>query len=364
MEQVDAVVIGAGAIGLAVARSLAAAGRSVVILERETHIGTGTSARSSEVIHAGLHYPHSSLKERLCIAGKHRLYDWCAARGVPHRRIGKLTFAAGPDERARLEAIAAHALAVGADEGLRWLETTEVRAAEPALDAAAALLSPSSGIVDSHAFMLSLLGDAEDHGAVLARCSPAERIVWSPEGWQVHSGDTALAARIVVNAAGHGAWDVARAIEPLDPAHIPPRFLGKGSYFTYSGSVPFSRLIYPLPAAHDLGTHLTLDLAGQARFGPDLEWVDAIDYAVDPGAKPRFLAAIRRFWPGIDPERLHPGYSGIRPKITGPGEPDADFRIEGEAGHGLSGLVNLFGIASPGLTASLAIGDYVAMLCN
>ena len=364
MERVDAAVIGAGVVGLAVARTLAAAGRSVIILERETRFGTGISARNSEVIHAGIHYPHGSLKERLCIAGKRMLYEWCAARGVPHRRTGKLTFAPNEGERRRLEELAEHAFAAGADEGLAWLEGAEVAAIEPALACAAALLSPSSGIIDSHAYMLSLLGDAEDQGAVLARLSPAGPIERRDGDWRVHVGETVLTTDIIINAAGLGAWDVAHAVDPLDPALVPPRFLAKGSYFTYSGRVPFTRLIYPLPAEGGLGTHLTLDMAGAARFGPDVQWVDTIDHAVDAARKPRFLAAIRRFWPAVDPERLQPGYSGIRPRIVGPPEPVADFLIQAEADHGLPGLVNLFGIESPGLTASLAIGEHVAAHCT
>ncbi len=362
MNRTDAIVIGAGVVGLAIARELAASGKSVVILERETRFGSGTSSRSSEVIHAGIHYAHGSHRERLCIAGKQMLYDWCAAHGVPHRRLGKLTFAANAGERARLEAIAEHAFASGADPDSRWLEADEARELEPALSAHAALFSPSSGIIDSHTFMLSLLGDAEDRGAVLARNALAERIEWHCGEWRVTSGETTLAAQIVINAAGHGSWDVARSTEPLDPARIPPRFLAKGSYFTYSGRVPFAHLIYPLPSHGGLGTHLTLDMTGAARFGPDFEWVETIDYAVNPEAKARFLEAARQFWPDVDANRLAPGYSGVRPKLVGPGQPDADWLIEGPDTHGFAGLVNLFGIDSPGLTASLAIGEYVAGL--
>ena len=362
MKRTDAVVIGAGVVGLAAARSLAAAGRSVVILEREARIGTGNSSRSSEVIHAGIHYPHGSLRQRLCIDGKHRLYAWCETRGVPHRRLGKLTFAADETERGRLEGIAAHAFASDADDGLVWLEAGEVAAIEPALACEAALFSPSSGIVDSHALMLSLLADAEDHGAVLARRAPAGRIARQDGAWRVAVAGTELEAAIVVNAAGLDAWRVAGTIEPLDAAQVPPRFLAKGTYFAYSGRVPFNRLIYPLPAEGGLGTHLTLDTAGRARFGPDVEWVETIDYTVDPARKPACVAAARRFWPALDPDRLAPGYSGVRPKLAGPGEPERDFIIAGEAAHGLPGLVNLFGIESPGLTASLAIGELIAGL--
>jgi len=362
MTQVDTVVIGAGVVGLAIARALAMAGRAVIVLERESRFGTVTSARNSEVIHAGIHYPHGSLKERLCIAGKDRLYDFCESHHVAHRRIGKLTFAGNESERGRLEAIAAHAQASGADAELTWLEGAEVRAIEPAVSCAAALLSPSSGIVDSHGLMLALLAEAEDHGATLACHAEVERIERLPAGWRVHAAGAQIDAGLVVNAAGLGAQAVARGIDALDPAQVPPLHLAKGSYFTYSGKVPFTRLIYPVPIKGGLGVHLTLDVAGQARFGPDVEWVDHIDYAVDPARKEAFLASVRSFWPAIDPNRLAPGYSGVRPKLTGRSEPDADFLIQGPESHGLPGLINLFGIESPGLTSSLAIGEHVAAL--
>lgn len=359
MDRIDTAVIGAGVVGLAIARELALSGKSVIILEREGKFGTITSSRNSEVIHAGIHYPHGSLKERLCIEGKNRLYAFCASHHVPYRRCGKLTFAGDESERARLEAIAAHAAASGADEELAWLEGGEVAAIEPAVDCVAAVLSPSSGIVDSHAYMLALLGEAEDHGAVLACHSPVDRIERTGDGWCVHVGETRLGAQLVVNAAGLGAQAVAQSIDALDPADVPPLHLAKGSYFTYSGKVPFARLIYPVPIKGGLGVHLTLDIAGQARFGPDVEWVEAIDYAVDSARKDAFLASAQRFWPDIDPEKLMPGYSGMRPKLTGRTEPDADFLIQGEDVHGLPGLVNLFGIESPGLTSSLAIAEHV-----
>ena len=363
MERIEAIVIGAGVVGLAIARALARSGRSVVILEREGLLGTATSSRNSEVIHAGFHYPHDSLRERLCIGGKNLLYAWCEERGVPHRRIGKLTLASDEADLPRLEAIAAHAFASRADEGLVWLDPGAARAIEPALACAAALLSPSSGIIDSAAYMLSLLGDAEDHGAVLARHARAGPIEQAGEVWRVHVDETVIEAAIVVNAAGLDAWEVARGIAALDPARIPPRFLAKGSYFTYARPVPFGRLIYPLPIKGGLGTHLTFDLGGRARFGPDVEWVDAVDYTVNAARRSQFLGSVKRFWPAVAAEHLHPGYSGIRPKLAGLGDPDEDFRIEGSADHGLPGLVNLFGIDSPGLTASLAIGAHVAALC-
>jgi L-2-hydroxyglutarate oxidase LhgO len=360
MDRIDAAIIGAGVIGIAVARALSLAGRSVVILEREAQFGTGVSSRNSEVIHAGIHYPHGSLKERLCIEGKRLLYEYCESHHIPHRRCGKLTFAASENERARLEAIARHAHESGADEDLAVLEGHEVTQIEASLHCAAALLSPSSGIVDANGYMLSLLGEAEDHGAMLARKAPAERIERVQGGWRVHAAGTALDCAMVVNAAGLEGWAVAENIDALDRRYIPARHLAKGSYFTYTGMVPFSRLIYPLPVGGGLGVHLTLDMGGQARFGPDLEWVDEVDTTVDPCRHAEFLASARQFWPDIDPGKLVPGYCGIRPKIVGPGEGDADFLIQGEETHTLPGLVNLFGIETPGLTSSLAIAQEVA----
>lgn len=359
MSRFDAIVIGAGVIGLAIAWSLARRGCAVLILEREGGFGTGISSRNSEVIHAGLHYPPGSFKARLCREGRDLLYAYCAERQVAHRRCGKLIVATDASELPALAAIDARAVACGTDD-LVPLGAAQARAIEPALDCAGALLSPSSGIVDARGLMLALLGEAEDHGAMLARHAPVERIYRGVDDWRVEAGGDEVTAPLLVNAAGLDAQTVAASIEGLDPASIPPRFLAKGQYFTYAGRVPFGRLIYPVPAPGGLGTHLTLDLAGQARFGPDVEWVDAVDWAVDPGRKPYFVEVARRIWPGLDADRLQPGYAGIRPKLVGPGEADADFRIDGEAAHGLPGLVNLFGIESPGLTASLAIGNEVA----
>lgn len=362
MDTADAVVIGAGVVGLAIARALALAGRSVVILEKEAAFGQGVSSRSSEVIHAGLHYPAGSLKERFCIAGKHLLYDYCESRKVPHRRLGKLTIACNESEMPRLEAIAAHAARAGADAGLALLDGQEARRLEPALQCAAAVLSPSSGIVDSHALMLSLLGEAEDHGAMLARATPVSRVVRQGELWRVECGEVAIGCALLVNAAGLDAPGVATMIEGFDPALIPSLHLAKGSYFACSGKAPFSRLIYPLPITGGLGVHLTLDMAGQARFGPDVEWVETRDYSVDPARREDFAAAARRIWPDLDPTRLTPAYAGIRPNLGGPSGPMADFRIDGPERHGLPGLVTLFGIDSPGLTSSLAIGEHVARI--
>ena len=358
---VDIIVIGAGVVGLAIARACARAGREVLILEGERQFGSWTSSRNSEVIHAGIYYPTGSLKAELCVEGRHRLYEFCRDFHVPHRRCGKLIVAANEQQVGELSAIAAAAAANGVDD-LRPLTGREAAALEPHAACVAALLSSSTGIVDSHALMLAMLGDAEAHGAQFVCNTRVERIVARSgllEVW-VEGSDEPICARHVVNAAGLAAQDLAAKTEGLDPCHIPPLFLARGVYFTYAGRAPFERLIYPVPEPGGLGTHLTLDLAGQARFGPDVEWINAIDYAVDPGRQPRFEAAIRKIWPAVDASRLSPGYAGIRPKLSGPCAPAADFVISGLDAHGLPGLVNLFGIESPGLTASLAISDRVA----
>ncbi len=362
METVDSVVIGAGVVGLACARALAMAGHEVLVLEAEARFGTGISSRNSEVIHAGLYYPPGSLKARLCLAGREALYDYCARQGVAHRRCGKLVVAATAAQAARLEAIQANAEACGV-AALRRLEPPAMRALEPALAGAAALLSPDTGIVDSHGLMLSLLGDAERHGATLAVHAPVASLAATRQGIAVRVGGEAammLLARRVVNAAGLGAGELARHTDGLPAGCAPVLRYAKGSYFVLQGRSPFSRLIYPIPEAAGLGIHLTLDLGGQARFGPDVAWVDAPDYEVDPGRAGGFAQAIRSYWPDLPDGALQPGYAGVRPKLHGPDEPAADFRIDGEAEHGVAGLVNLFGIESPGLTASLAIGAEVA----
>ncbi|MGZ8310680.1 MAG: NAD(P)/FAD-dependent oxidoreductase [Allosphingosinicella sp.] len=362
MARVDAIIIGAGIIGLAVARELAVAGREVLLLERETRFGAATSSRNSEIIHTGLYYPPGSLKSALCVEGRDRLYAYCADRGVPHRRIGKIVFAGDPAQAPALDAIEERARLAGAGP-LQRLTPAGARRIEPELSVADALFSPATGIVDTHALMLALLGEAEAHGARLVCKASVGRIERRGGVWQVRLDDNAAAAveaPWVVNAAGLGAQALAARTEGVDPAHVPPLFLARGVYFTYSGRVPFRHLIYPLPEPGGLGTHLTLDRAGQARFGPDVEWIDRVDYAVDPGRHAAFVAAARRIWPGLDPARLQPGYAGIRPKLAGPGEPPADFVISGPRAHGRPGLVNLFGIESPGLTAALAIADRVA----
>jgi len=345
-------------------RALALAGHEVMVLEAERQFGTITSSRNSGVIHAGLYYPEGSLKARLCVEGKHRLYDFCARAGVPHRRCGKLIIAGHDEEFAALDAVMARGASAGVDDLVR-LSPAEARALEPALECAGAIHSPSTGIVDQHELMLAILGEAEANGALLVCDAPVQAVTRSGQRWIVHSGETRLATPILVNAAGLGAQALAHRIEGLDRSHVPPLHYAKGCYFSYAGPVPFTRLIYPVPGAASLGTHFTLDLGGQARFGPDIHWVDAIDYTVDAALKPEFLEAARRIWPAVEEDRLNPAYAGVRPKLAGPGMPTADFVLQGEEVHGLSGLVNLFGIESPGLTSSLAIGARVAdMLAN
>ncbi len=364
MERVDCVVIGAGVVGLAVARALAMAGREVLVLESEAAIGTATSARNSEVIHAGIYYPQGSLKARLCVSGRAALYDFCARFGVEHRRCGKLIVATDAAQREDLAQIRQHALANGVND-LRLLDAAQVHALEPDLHAVAALLSPDTGIIDSHGLMLALQGDAEHHGALLALRAPVDGIVCEDDGFVIEVGGDApmrLHANTLVNSAGHGAPALAARMQGLPAACVPRSWYAKGSYFSLAGRTPFQHLIYPLPEPGGLGTHLTLDLAGRARFGPDVEWVDRLDYTLDPARADRFYAAIRRYWPALPDQALQPAYTGIRPKISGPGQPNADFRIDGPADHGIAGLVNLFGIESPGLTSSLAIGDHVCAL--
>jgi L-2-hydroxyglutarate oxidase LhgO len=361
MERVDTVVIGAGVVGLAIARAFALAGREVVVLERESTIGTGTSSRNSEVIHAGIYYPPGSLKARLCVAGRLALYPYLAERGIAHRRSGKLIVATDAAQIAGLEKLQAQARTNGVSD-LRMLSGAEARALEPELFCVAALESPSTGIIDSHGLMLALRGEAEDHGAAVAFRSPITGGRIGREGIELDVGGAEpmrLLASTVVNSAGLFAQDVARSIEGFPADRIPPSYYCKGNYFSLSGRSPFSRLVYPAPESAGLGVHLTLDLAGQARFGPDVEWIERIDYDVDPGRSRVFYQAIRRYWPELRDGSLQPAYCGIRPKIQARGEPSRDFLIQGPEEHGVPGLVNLFGIESPGLTASLAIGEYV-----
>ena len=364
MEQLDCIVVGAGVVGLAVARALACAGREVVIVEAAGAIGSVTSSRNSEVVHAGIYYAPGSLKARLCVRGRALLYAWCAERGVAHRRCGKLIVATHAGQHAALDRLAAQARANGVDD-LESLDAAEALLLEPALRCSAALLSPSSGIVDSHGLMLALQGDAEDHGVLLALKSPVVRGRVVAGGIELDIGGAEpmrLRARTLVNSAGLDAPRLAGAIEGIPAAHVPRARLCKGSYFACAGRPAFSRLVYPLPEAAGLGVHVTLDLAGRMRFGPDVQWTDALDYAVDARAPtpstPRSAATGRQLPDGA----LQPDYAGFRPKINGPDEPARDFMIEGPAEHGVPGLVNLFGIESPGLTAALAIGEHVATL--
>ncbi len=365
MERIDCVVIGAGVVGLAVARALALSGREVWVLEAEGAIGTGTSSRNSEVIHAGIYYPAGSLKARLCVQGKALLYAYCADRGVPHRRCGKLIVATAPQQVETLQAIRAKARANGVDD-LQWLTSDQAQALEPALACHAALLSPSTGIVDSHALMLALQGDLEHAGGLVAFHSPVARARVADDRIHLQTEDgTGIAARTVVNAAGLHAPDLAGRFEGLDPRHVPQAHYAKGSYFTLAGRAPFTRLVYPVPEPAGLGVHLTLDLGGQAKFGPDVEWVsDAQDLVVDPRRGDAFYAEVRKYWPALRDGALTPGYAGIRPKIHGPAEPAGDFLIQGPDHHGAPGLVNLFGIESPGLTSSLAIAEHVAKMVS
>lgn len=360
-ERIGAVVIGAGVVGLACARALARRGVETVVVEAQAAIGTEISSRNSEVLHAGIYYPAGSLKARLCVAGNRMLDDFCATHGVNHRRCGKLILATAAAQEEGLDELRRQAQANGVTD-LRPLTAGQVRAQEPQLNCTAALLSPSTGIVDSHGLMLALLGDAEAHGAALALRSPLLRGEARDDGFALEVGGAEpmrLAAGIVVNAAGLHATKVAASIAGLDARHVPRPYFAKGSYFSLAGRSPSSRLVYPLPEPGGLGVHLTLDLGGQARFGPDVEWVDAIDYAVDPRRADRFYAEVRKYWPGLPDGALQPAYAGIRPKIGGPGEPASDFVIQSQAVHGLPGLVNLFGIESPGLTACLAIAERV-----
>ena len=364
-ERVQCVVVGAGVVGLACARALAQAGREVIIVESESAFGTATSARNSEVIHAGIYYPTGSLRAGLCVRGKALLYDYCASHHVNHRRCGKLIVAQSDADVAQLQTIEQRARANGVYD-LRWLDAAETVALEPQLRCVRALLSPSTGIVDSHGLMLALLGDAQAAGAMLALRSPALRAAATPQGIELEVGGdsaTTLLAECVINSAGHGAPVLAAATRGLASAHVPPRYFAKGNYFTLSGRSPFSRLVYPAPGeSSHLGVHLTLDLGGQAKFGPSFHWVDGLDYRVDEHEAERFYDEVRRYWPGLPDGALQPGYVGVRPKIRGPGEPAQDFRIDGPAEHGVPGLVNLFGIESPGLTSSLAIAERVAAM--
>ena len=361
LESVDCVVVGAGVVGLAVARALALRGREVLVLEAESAIGTGISSRNSEVIHAGIYYPTGSLKARLCVQGQRMLYGYCAERGLPHQRCGKLVVATSVAQQVQLKAIAERASANGLTD-LQWLTRSEARQREPALECVAALYSPSTGIVDSHALMLSLQGDLEHAGGMVACHAPLLSAHCASDGIVLTMQDgTQLQASTVVNAAGLDATRLARQFVGLDPRHVPQAFYAKGSYFSLTGKAPFSHLIYPVPEPAGLGVHLTLDLGGQAKFGPDVQWVaDPADLDVQAQRGAVFYDEVRKYWPGLPADSLVPAYAGMRPKIHGPTEPVADFVVQTASTHGVRGLINLFGIESPGLTSALALGEHVA----
>ena len=363
MDQIDCVVIGAGVVGLAVARALALQGREVMVLEALDAIGTGTSARNSEVIHAGIYYPQGSLKASLCVAGKALLYAYCAERGIGHSRCGKLIVASSEAQVAQLQGIIAKAVANGVHD-LVLQSREQARALEPQLECVAAVHSPSTGIVDSHGLMLALQGDLENAGGLVVLNTPLAQAKCAQSAIYLIAEDgTELEAKTVVNAAGLQAQSLASRFAGLPANCVPPSHYAKGNYFTLSSRSPFTRLIYPVPEAAGLGVHLTIDLGGQAKFGPDVQWVSSPDdLVVDPARGEAFYAEVRKYWPALADGALIPGYAGLRPKIQGPGEPAKDFLIQGPAEHGVPGLVNLFGIESPGLTSSLAIGDYVSRL--
>jgi len=365
-EKLDCVVIGAGVVGLAIARTLAMSGRDVIVIESESAIGTATSSRNSEVIHAGIYYTQGSLKGTLCVQGKEMLYDYVDRHGIDHQRCGKLVVATSEAEVEALRSVIEKAAANGCTE-LDWLDGKDAMALEPELNCLAALSSPTTGILDSHAFMLSLQGEIEAHGGWVALESPLIDGNVSANGIVLRIGGLEpmeVLCNTVINSAGLNAQGVANYLHGFDKHHIPARYLCKGNYFALSGKVPFSRLVYPVPGTASLGCHYTRDLGGQGRFGPDAEWVDSIDYDVDSSRGDSFYEQIRRYWPGLKDDALSPSYCGIRPKLQAPGGAAEDFRIDGPAHHGVKGLVNLFGIESPGLTASLAIAEHVRTLLD
>jgi L-2-hydroxyglutarate oxidase LhgO len=363
LDRIDTIVIGAGAVGLACARECALAGKETLVLEATNAIGTGTSSRNSEVIHAGIYYPVGSVKARLCVEGRQALYRYAAEKNFDAKAIGKLIVATRPEQLAMLKAIQDKASACGVND-LQWLSSAEVHRLEPELSCEAGLLSPSTGVVDSHAYMLALQGDLEAKGGMVAFESPFESAQVTTEGIIIRAGGVEVLAQELINSAGLYSSLVARAIQGLDQKHVPETRFAKGNYYSLQGRTPFKKLIYPVPENAGLGVHVTIDLGGQARFGPDVEWLNLIDpreinYTVDPERARVFYEAVRRYWPGLKDGALLPAYSGIRPKLQLPGEPAMDFLLQARATHGVRGLVNLFGIESPGLTASLAIAKEV-----
>lgn len=364
--KVEAVVIGAGVVGLAVARALALRGLEVLVLERNGGIGQGVSSRNSEVIHAGLYYATGSLKARLCVQGRRALYQYCADRGVPHARCGKLVVATTGGEDGYLQSLQARAEANDVED-VALIGTDRLQELEPHLNGTSALISRTTGIVDGHALMLAYQGDAENAGATVSLQTPVADGALAGRTIQLRTGGVEAAeieAQLVVNCASLDAWGVSERLQGLDPKTIPPRYMAKGSYFSLAGRAPFKHLIYPVPEPGGLGVHLTFDLGGQARFGPDVEWVDRVDYQVDPARGDGFYDAIRRYWPDLPDGALVPAYSGIRPKTAGPGEEAADFTIQGPKETRHPGYIALYGIESPGLTSSLAIADRVAALAG
>ena len=354
-------VVGAGVVGLAVARAAAIAGHEVIVAEAASSIGTGVSSRNSEVIHAGLYYPTGSQRAHHCTRGRRMLYALCASHGVPHRKCGKLVVATSEGEMDRLGAVHRQAQINGV-EGVEIVDAVAAKRLEPELACVGAMLSPETGIIDSHSYMLALRGDLEDHGGMIAFGSPIERLKPRDGGWEAAVGGSErqwLSFDAVVNCAGLGAQRLARATEGYAPERVPRLVLAKGNYFSFAGRPAFARLIYPVPVPGGLGVHVTLDLAGRMRFGPDVEWIDHENYDVDPARARAFYQRIRDYWPGLPDDSLAPDYSGIRPKLTGPGEPAADFLIDGPRQHGLPRIVHLFGIESPGLTSALSLAEEV-----
>jgi L-2-hydroxyglutarate oxidase LhgO len=353
-------VVGAGVIGLAIARALVRSGHEVIVAEAANAIGSGTSSRNSEVIHAGLYYPTNSMRARHCVRSRRMLYQYCTERGIPHRKTGKLVVATSPEEVKQLEKIHTQAVVNGC-EGVELIDAAAVKRLEPDVFCLAAMHSPETGIIDSHAYMLALRGEVEDHGGMIALNTRIERLGKVPGGWEVHFGASeVIVVDAVVNSAGLGAQALARATEGYPPQRVPKLALAKGNYFSFSGRPVFKRLVYPTPVPGGLGVHVVLDLAGRMRFGPDVEWVDHENYDVDPARGQVFYQYIRRYWPGLPDNSLVPDFAGIRPKLSSPGEPALDFIVDAPKDHGVPGLVCLFGMESPGLTASLSIGEEVA----
>jgi L-2-hydroxyglutarate oxidase LhgO len=360
----DALVVGAGVIGLAAARALQLAGRETILIDQEVSFGTQTSSRNSEVIHAGIYYANGSLKAQYCVAGKKMLYAYCRHKTIPHKRIGKLIIANSDREVAILATYKNQAEANGVHD-LAWLDASQVAALEPAIQPCVGLFSPSTGIIDSHAYMMALLHDFEDAGGIFVRKAAFASATARSDGIETRLDDgTEIRVDWLINAAGHGAPSVARQIEGLPSAYVPRASYAIGHYYTLAGRSPFSRLIYPIAEAGGLGVHVTLDMSGKARFGPDVRWVESLDYAFDDSGRGAFVDAIRAYYPSLKSDDLEPAYTGIRPKIGGRDQPNLDFRIEGPDTHGVPGLVNLFGIESPGLTASLAIAEAVLFMTS